>query len=172
MYISAVQLWTSGNYHWYLKQELYSPLTPDSAHSGRPQAIQWDPIVPLRLHVLTTGVCVCVCVRVRVCVFSYSACVSDGCYECYNWRWCVNKSSCLSVNNRCDVAVIDGGRERGGGETHTHTHTHTHNTHNTHRSFTPHSTPSHHHTSPDEHPHTDPPLLHHPHHTCSPTSHQ
>ena len=39
---------------------------------------------------------------------------ADGCYVVCDWRWCVSKSSCLSRDNHCDVAVIDGGR--GGGE--------------------------------------------------------
>ena len=64
----TVQLWTTGNYHWYLKQELCSPLNSDSAHSTTPQAIKWDPIIPLRLHIITTGTVVCVCVCLCVCV--------------------------------------------------------------------------------------------------------
>ncbi|CAI8000184.1 Elongator complex protein 1 [Geodia barretti] len=85
---SSIQLWVRGNYHWYLKQELFSPLTPDSALSASLQAVQWDPVVPLRLHIIT----------------------SDGCYVCCDWRWRVNKSSCLTRDNLCDVAVIDGDR--------------------------------------------------------------
>ena len=34
---------------------------------------------------------------------------ADGCYVRYNWRWCISKSSCLTEDNLCDVAVIDGG---------------------------------------------------------------
>ena len=42
----AVQLWCMGNYHWYLKQELR---LPSPALAG----MQWDPISPLTLHLLT-----------------------------------------------------------------------------------------------------------------------
>ena len=58
----TVQLWVRGNYHWYLKQEISSPLTPDSAPSAGLQTVKWDPVLPLRLHIISSGlVCVCVC---------------------------------------------------------------------------------------------------------------
>ncbi|TRM68918.1 IKI3 family-domain-containing protein [Schizophyllum amplum] len=43
----SVQLWTTGNYHWYLKQEIH---TPDSA---RLTSVQWHPEHPLHLILAT-----------------------------------------------------------------------------------------------------------------------
>ncbi|TFK88053.1 IkappaB kinase complex IKAP component [Polyporus arcularius HHB13444] len=48
----VVQLWTSGNYHWYLKQEIVAPKGPDGA-PGRFTTVKWHPEDPLRI-ILTT----------------------------------------------------------------------------------------------------------------------
>ena len=58
IFFSAVQLWTTGNYHWYLKQELRLPPAKDAAgHRGSTGLVGmiWDPIAPLTLHLLTKG---------------------------------------------------------------------------------------------------------------------
>ncbi|KAG8958698.1 hypothetical protein FRC03_008908 [Tulasnella sp. 419] len=49
----VVQLWTIGNYHWYLKQELPSPASTEGA-SGRYTSVMWHPEDALRL-ILTTN---------------------------------------------------------------------------------------------------------------------
>lgn len=49
-----LQLWMVGNYHWYLKQEI--ELAPSK--DGIPNSfvgVLWDPVVPLKLHLLTAG---------------------------------------------------------------------------------------------------------------------
>lgn len=47
-----VQLWSTGNYHWYLKHEIAAPLSP-SGQPGRFTSVSWHPEVPLYL-LLTT----------------------------------------------------------------------------------------------------------------------
>ncbi|KAI0326070.1 IkappaB kinase complex IKAP component [Cubamyces sp. BRFM 1775] len=47
-----VQLWTTGNYHWYLKQEIAAPPNQDGI-PGRFTSVQWHPEDALRL-ILTT----------------------------------------------------------------------------------------------------------------------
>uniref|UniRef100_A0A8C7U9S9 Elongator complex protein 1 n=1 Tax=Oncorhynchus mykiss TaxID=8022 RepID=A0A8C7U9S9_ONCMY len=47
----GVQLWTVGNYHWYLKQSLYFGSDPQRA----PADVSWDPERPLGLHLVTRG---------------------------------------------------------------------------------------------------------------------
>lgn len=42
-----VQLWTTGNYHWYLKQEIVI--------DGRPETFKWHPEKPLRFTVTTSS---------------------------------------------------------------------------------------------------------------------
>lgn len=46
---SAIQLWTMGNYHWYLKQEI-------SLQTSKP-LISWHPEKPLRLATAASGLC-------------------------------------------------------------------------------------------------------------------
>lgn len=77
----AVQLWTVGNYHWYLKQSL---------HFGceRIVALMWDPENPYRLHVLCSG----------------------WCYLSYNWHWSTDRSEGDDRNDFANVAVINGGK--------------------------------------------------------------
>lgn len=52
-----VQLWTVGNYHWYLKQEIRLPKSKFESNlvSTSLVGLLWDPIVPLKLHLLTTS---------------------------------------------------------------------------------------------------------------------
>jgi elongator complex protein 1 len=42
-----IQLWTTGNYHWYLKQELVLP--DNSSSSDGPYILQWHPESPTKL---------------------------------------------------------------------------------------------------------------------------
>ncbi|KAL1776415.1 Elongator complex 1 [Sigmodon hispidus] len=81
---SYVQLWTVGNYHWYLKQSL-----PFST-SGKSQIVSllWDPVMPCRLHILCQG----------------------WRYLCCDWHWTTDRSSGNSTSDLANVAVIDGSR--------------------------------------------------------------
>nr|XP_056704911.1 elongator complex protein 1 [Euleptes europaea] len=79
-----VQLWTTGNYHWYLKQSLHFGSSEDS----RITSLAWDPEVPYRLHIL--------CRR--------------WLYLCYDWQWSTDRSTMEGVNDSAGVAVIDGGK--------------------------------------------------------------
>ncbi|KAM4555629.1 elongator complex protein 1 [Odontesthes bonariensis] len=79
---SYIQLWTVGNYHWYLKQSLHFGRDPQKA----PICVSWDPERPLRLHVVTrswTGVS-------------------------YDWGWTTERSPGLDATDNANVAVIDG----------------------------------------------------------------
>lgn len=85
----TVQLWTTNNYHWYLKQELHlPPPSNDPTHHPPPSlvGIAWDPVNPLRLHLLT----------------------SSGQYLVRQWRWTVSESTAHTKENMATVAVIDG----------------------------------------------------------------
>lgn len=80
----TVQLWTMGNYHWYLKQSL-----PFST-SGMNQVVSllWDPVMPGRLHILCQG----------------------WRYICCDWHWTTDRSSGNSASDLANVAVIDGSK--------------------------------------------------------------
>ena len=79
----SVQLWTTGNYHWYLKQSL---------HFEGPEhtigAVIWDPEQEYKLHIL---------------------CKNGGYFQ-YTWAWTTSHSAGRSVNDQAIVAVIDGGK--------------------------------------------------------------
>ncbi|XP_054647824.1 elongator complex protein 1 [Dunckerocampus dactyliophorus] len=79
---TCVQLWTVGNYHWYLKQSLDFGKDPRNA----PTCVCWDPERPLRLHVVTRG---------------------WGSLT-YDWGWTTEKSPGLDTSDNANVAVIDG----------------------------------------------------------------
>ncbi|XP_004848211.1 elongator complex protein 1 isoform X2 [Heterocephalus glaber] len=79
-----VQLWTVGNYHWYLKQSL--PF--DTSAKSRIVSLMWDPVTPYRLHVLCQG----------------------WHYLCYEWHWMTDRSSGDNSSDLANVAVIDGNR--------------------------------------------------------------
>eukprot|EP00049_Salpingoeca_infusionum_P014342 m.268011 g.268011 ORF g.268011 m.268011 type:complete len:1408 (-) comp15650_c0_seq1:323-4546(-) len=51
---SYLQLWTVGNYHWYLKQQLSFDTAQGSTHS-RLTAVAWHPEQPFRLYYATNG---------------------------------------------------------------------------------------------------------------------
>ena len=78
-----MQLWTVGNYHWYLKQSLSFGRDPRRA----PACVLWDPQRPLRLHVVTRG----------------WACLT------YDWGWSTDRSAGPDASDNANVAVIDGG---------------------------------------------------------------
>jgi elongator complex protein 1 len=48
---NSVQLWTMGNYHWYLKQEIFT--TQKSVISS--QLLAWHPEIPLRFMAIDAG---------------------------------------------------------------------------------------------------------------------
>lgn len=77
-----IQLWTVGNYHWYLKQSLHFGNDPLKA----PACLCWDPEKPLRLHLLTQAWA------------SYT----------YDWGWCTDRSPGDDLQDNANVAVIDG----------------------------------------------------------------
>uniref|UniRef100_A0A8C1XDJ4 Elongator complex protein 1 n=1 Tax=Cyprinus carpio TaxID=7962 RepID=A0A8C1XDJ4_CYPCA len=77
-----IQLWTVGNYHWYLKQSLHFGSEPLRA----PACVCWDPEKPLRLHLLTRG------------WVSYT----------YDWGWSTDRSHGTDCHDNANVAVIDG----------------------------------------------------------------
>ncbi|KAH6910413.1 pol II transcription elongation factor [Coprinopsis sp. MPI-PUGE-AT-0042] len=49
-----VQLWTIGNYHWYLKHEIVAPTSSPSV-PGRFTTVQWHPESPFHLILTTPG---------------------------------------------------------------------------------------------------------------------
>ncbi|KAJ8385271.1 hypothetical protein AAFF_G00191480 [Aldrovandia affinis] len=77
-----IQLWTVGNYHWYLKQSLHFGKTPERA----PACVSWDPELPHRLHLLTRG----------------------WASLTYDWAWSTERSLGEDVHDNANVAVIDG----------------------------------------------------------------
>ncbi|KAM7165656.1 elongator complex protein 1 isoform 4-T4 [Macrochelys suwanniensis] len=77
-----VQLWTVGNYHWYLKQSLHF----GSAAKSRLVSLLWDPEIPYRLHALCKG---------------WHA-------LCYDWHWSTDCSTGEESRLVANVAVIDG----------------------------------------------------------------
>ncbi|KAF8504860.1 IkappaB kinase complex IKAP component [Russula emetica] len=77
----TVQLWTTGNYHWYLKQEITAP----SSEDGRYTSVTWHPENPLQI-LLTT----------KTKVISY-------------WcRWETCAATARVPNDTGTVAVVDG----------------------------------------------------------------
>lgn len=76
-----VQLWTVGNYHWYLKQSLHF-------ESDKPVSVLWDPEHAYKLHIVS----------------------SAGKYLQYTWYWATKCSHGKTVNDQALVAVIDGGK--------------------------------------------------------------
>ncbi|KAM5300353.1 elongator complex protein 1 isoform 2-T2 [Ctenodactylus gundi] len=79
-----IQLWTVGNYHWYLKQSL--PFSTSA--KSKIVSLMWDPETPYRLHVLCQG----------------------WHYLCYDWHWTTDRSSGDISSDLANVAVIDGYR--------------------------------------------------------------
>lgn len=82
-FLWVVQLWTVGNYHWYLKQSLHF----GSAEKSQLVSLLWDPEIPYRLHALCRG---------------WHA-------LCYDWHWSADRSAGEESHPVANVAVIDGG---------------------------------------------------------------
>lgn len=79
---TQIQLWTVGNYHWYLKQSLDFGQDPQRA----PVCVCWDPERPLRLHLVTR---------------SWTT-------VAYDWGWSTERSPGTDPADNAGVAVIDG----------------------------------------------------------------
>nr|XP_019938997.1 PREDICTED: elongator complex protein 1 [Paralichthys olivaceus] len=77
-----IQLWTVGNYHWYLKQSLNFSRDPQKA----PVSVCWDPERPLKLHLVRR----------------------DWTTITYDWGWTTERSPGLDATDNANVAVIDG----------------------------------------------------------------
>ncbi|XP_025054852.1 elongator complex protein 1 isoform X1 [Alligator sinensis] len=77
-----VQLWSTGNYHWYLKQSLHF----GSSKKSQLVLLLWDSEIPYRLHVLCRG----------------------WRYLCYDWHWSTDHSTGEESCHSASVAVIDG----------------------------------------------------------------
>ncbi|NWR76836.1 ELP1 protein, partial [Centropus unirufus] len=77
-----VQLWTTGNYHWYLKQSLHF----GSLEENQLVSLLWDRENPYRLHVLCKG----------------------WLYLSYDWHWTTDQGMGESSQHVANVAVIDG----------------------------------------------------------------
>ncbi|XP_074850568.1 elongator complex protein 1 isoform X2 [Carettochelys insculpta] len=77
-----VQLWTVGNYHWYLKQSLHFGNTETS----QLVSLLWDREIPYRLHALCRG---------------WHALR-------YDWHWTTDRSTGDDSHPVANVAVIDG----------------------------------------------------------------
>lgn len=78
----TVQLWTTGNYHWYLKQEIAAPPTSEG---GRFTSVIWHPENALQM-LLTT----------KTEIISHS----------YRWETCA--ATARAPNDTGTVAVVDG----------------------------------------------------------------
>ncbi|KAM9262872.1 elongator complex protein 1 isoform 4-T4 [Morus bassanus] len=79
---SYVQLWTTGNYHWYLKQSLHF----GSLEENQLVSLLWDQENPYRLHVLCQG----------------------WHYLSYDWHWTTDHGMGENSQHVANVAVIDG----------------------------------------------------------------
>ncbi|XP_075382407.1 elongator complex protein 1 isoform X2 [Mycteria americana] len=79
---SYVQLWTTGNYHWYLKQSLHF----GSLEENQLVSLLWDRESPYRLHVLCQG----------------------WHYLSYDWHWTTDRGMGENSQHVANVAVIDG----------------------------------------------------------------
>lgn len=90
----SVQLWTVGNYHWYLKQSLDFGADPQRALVS----VCWNPERPLRLHVVT---------RSWTCIT-------------YDWSWTTDRSAGPDAADNASVAVIDGGEHQSDGSLRNH----------------------------------------------------
>ncbi|XP_030092760.1 elongator complex protein 1 isoform X1 [Serinus canaria] len=77
-----VQLWTTGNYHWYLKQSLHF----GSLEENQVVSLQWDRENLYRLHILCQG----------------------WHYLFYDWHWTTDHGLGENSQHMANVAVIDG----------------------------------------------------------------
>ncbi|NXY33056.1 ELP1 protein, partial [Pomatorhinus ruficollis] len=77
-----VQLWTTGNYHWYLKQSLHF----NSSEENQLVSLLWDRENLYRLHILCRG----------------------WRYLFYDWHWTTDHGLGENSQHMANVAVIDG----------------------------------------------------------------
>ncbi|XP_053318021.1 elongator complex protein 1 [Spea bombifrons] len=77
-----VQIWTVGNYHWYLKQSLHF----GSNEKSQIVSLLWDHENAFRLHIIS----------------------AEWEYFCYDWFWSTECTSGEGLQGQADVAVIDG----------------------------------------------------------------
>ncbi|NWH92099.1 ELP1 protein, partial [Aegithalos caudatus] len=77
-----VQLWTTGNYHWYLKQSLHF----GSLEENQLVSLLWDRENLYRLHILCQG----------------------WHYLFYDWHWTTDRGLGENSQHMANVAVIDG----------------------------------------------------------------
>ena len=94
----SLQLWTMGNYHWYLKQEINTsrPTAPSS------YPIIWHPEKPLRLLSVTSG---------ELAITPYSSSYADGKKDIiasHEFMLTTARGSTQTTNDSAAVAVIDG----------------------------------------------------------------
>ncbi|XP_037228727.1 elongator complex protein 1 isoform X2 [Falco rusticolus] len=85
---SYVQLWTTGNYHWYLKQSLHF----GSLEKNQLVSLLWDRENPYRLYLLCQG----------------------WHYLFYDWHWTTDHGMGENSQHVANVAVIDGDPKRSG----------------------------------------------------------
>lgn len=85
--LSVVQLWTTGNYHWYLKQSLHF----GNLEKNKLVSLLWDSVLPYRLHILCQG----------------------WHYLFYDWHWTTDHGMGENSLHVANVAVIDGGEQWG-----------------------------------------------------------
>lgn len=76
----SIQLWTSNNYHWYLKQTIFLGKTKHSF------GMMWDTISPNQLHVVD----------------------QTGSYHLLQWSFTTDRSTSQLDDDLAQVAVIDG----------------------------------------------------------------
>ncbi|OXB66109.1 hypothetical protein ASZ78_012452 [Callipepla squamata] len=81
---SYVQLWTTGNYHWYLKQSLHF----GNLEKNKLVSLLWDSVLPYRLHILCQG----------------------WHYLSYDWHWTTDHGMGENSLHVANVAVIDGAK--------------------------------------------------------------
>ncbi|POI33793.1 hypothetical protein CIB84_002455 [Bambusicola thoracicus] len=81
---SYVQLWTTRNYHWYLKQSLHF----GNLEKNKLVSLLWDSVLPYRLHILCQG----------------------WHYLFYDWHWTTDRGMGENSLHVANVAVIDGGQ--------------------------------------------------------------
>lgn len=82
---STVQLWTTGNYHWYLKQSLHF----GSLEENQLVSLLWDRENLYRLHIICQG----------------------WRYLFYDWHWTTDHGLGENSQHMANVAVIDGGKQ-------------------------------------------------------------
>ncbi|XP_040435018.1 elongator complex protein 1 isoform X2 [Falco naumanni] len=85
---SYVQLWTTGNYHWYLKQSLHF----GSLEKNQLVSLLWDRENPYRLYLLCQG----------------------WHYLFYDWHWTTDHGMGENSQHVANVAVIDGDPKHSG----------------------------------------------------------